>query len=100
MTTRRLQLSDTREAGWFVDAIARDEGSAFLLSKRRAHLLSQPLVNVDGAVIKQALCGRRHRIEFHGRIGKLCQHGVLVSGRAAVSPIQPVAAPLVANGTL
>jgi hypothetical protein len=48
-------------------AVAVDEGGAFLLGEAVAHLLGDPLVDVDGRVIEQRRGGRRHRVQLHGR---------------------------------
>ncbi len=55
------------EALRLVDAVAGDEGGAFLLGEGVAHLLGDPLVDVDGAVVEECRRRRRHGIELHGR---------------------------------
>ena len=84
-----------------VGAVAGDEGEAFLLGEHRLHFLGDPLVEIHHAVIEQRLGGRRHGVEFHG--GETAVRPAwreAVSGRAAVSPTQPLAAPVMAKGFL
>ena len=49
------------------DAVAADEGRAFLFGEGGLHLLGDPLFDVDDGVVEQRLRRRRHGVELHRR---------------------------------
>ena len=69
-------------------------------AKAIAHLLGDPLVDVDGAVVEQRRGRGRHGVELHGREGELGERRRVGLGTRGGLGDPAGSAPVMANGFL